>query len=185
MKFAPVPSRIMLLAITFIVLAQISACTPADSSPAATTAPSPIPPIPTETAPPASTSTPMPSPTPPLVAGEFFGIWMVFDVEAAGQNYLHFREDGIFLASHGPIYPGVLLHEGHYELNGNEIKFLDWWYCEPEQRVATYLIRMGTTNGKNYIRFFPVDDLCEERINDFTNRIIKWGRFVLTTTPKP
>lgn len=185
MKIAPFFPRIILLVVTFIVLAQTSACAPADSSPAVTTAPSPIPPVPTETAPPVPTSTPIPSPTPPLAAADFFGIWMVLDREAAGQNYLNFREDGTFLASHGPIYPGILLHEGHYEINGNEIRFLDWWYCEPDQRAATYLIRMGIANGKNYIRFFPVDDPCEERIYDFTNRIIKWDRFMLTTTPKP
>ncbi|MBL8063229.1 MAG: hypothetical protein JNK32_09440 [Anaerolineales bacterium] len=177
--------RMILVAVILFIIVQSSACSSAVSDPFATSTPSPIPPSPTETAPPEPTSTPIPSPTLPLTARDFYGIWMVFDVEAAGQNYLNFREDGTFLASHGPIYPGILLHEGHYELNGNEIKFLDWWYCEPDQRTATYLIRMGTANGKNYIRFFPVDDPCEERVYDFTNRIIKWGWFVLTATPNP
>lgn len=139
--------------------------------------------LPTSTAPsilPTSSSTPLPSSTPALNPQDFFDTWMVWDQEAGGPNFLTFNEDGTFIATHGPLQ-GLVLHEGTYTLDGNEITFLNWWYCAPEQKTGTYLISMYPDNQS--FRLLPVNDPCEERVRDFTKRIIKWNRFVPTPTP--
>lgn len=188
--------RIFLLGLMGTILLTAGACV----ANAPTPTPEPPSPVPATTQPPAPTATPAPTSTPAptvkpsstplpsptatamLDAQDFYGTWTVFDKEAGGPDFLTFNADGTFKANHG-LDQGQLLHEGNYTLEGNKITFLSWWYCDADQQVGSYLIKLYP--DKSSIRFFPVDEPCEDRANDFTNRIILWDRFVPTATPAP
>jgi hypothetical protein len=186
-------SLLLLVMIAFLATA-INACSSiATNSPVPLTTDTPLPSATlTLTATPTSTltatltatftSSPLPSATSALIPQDFYGTWRVWDAEAAGPDFLIFNEDGTFLAKHG-INQGALLQKGKYKLSGNEVTFLDWWYCEPDQRMAVYLIRMYP--DKLSVRFYPIDDPCAERVDDFTNRLLKWDKFIPTPTPTP
>lgn len=169
-----------------LLVVTLSSCSPAQptSLPINTS----LPPTSTEISVPESTvtSTASPtlaaSPTAALDPQDFYGTWTIFDREAGGPNFLTFNADGTLTATHGPNQ-SQSLHQGTYQLEGNELTFVNWWYCEPEQQTGVYRIQLYP--DKQSVRFFPVDDPCEERVYDFTNRIIKWNRFVPTPTPSP
>lgn len=184
--------RILVEAWVGVILLATSACA-APSQPTVTLAPAPTATTaPTLTATLAATatlaptvkpsSTPRPSPTATAMLDpqEFYGTWTVFDRDAGGPNFLTFNADGTFVASHG-LDMGQTLHKGTYTLEGNAITFESWWYCDADKQVATYLIHLY--DDKKSVRFLPVEEPCEDRAYDFTNRIILWDRFVPTATP--
>jgi hypothetical protein len=145
------------------------------SSPSAT----PTPELPTAAATATVTRTPRPLPPVPtadFAPQDFYGTWTVFDREAGGPNFLKFYEDGTYTVHHGPTQN--LLHSGKYTLDGRLLTFQDFWYCPEDQRVGSYLIKMGA--NKDYVVFEPYDDPCRERANDFRSRIVRWNRFVPT-----
>lgn len=185
MKTLSIESRniLFIMVLLMIPVSCQSNPSPSLSSTSASITSTPSPTTPTETPSPQPTNTPLPTATLALVPQDFYGIWSIFDSEAAGLNYFTFQEDGSFTASHGPEYPAIILHQGTYTLNGNELTFNDWWFCPEDQRVGIYLIKMYPDNQS--VRFYPINDPCEERAYDFTNRIIKWNRFVSTPTPSP
>lgn len=145
--------------------------------------PTAVPPSPTVTTPPASpTVSPTPLPTSDFASQDFYGIWSIWDAQTTGYNYLEFFPSGAFIFSHGPER-GQIIHFGNFRLDGNILTFEDWFYCDPDEWVGTYLIRMWP--DKQWIRFIPIDDPCVGRASDFRSRIVRWNRFAPTSTPSP
>jgi hypothetical protein len=123
-----------------------------------------------------------PLPTPDFVPEDIYGIWTIWDQEAGGPNFITLNENGSFVVSHGP-FPGVLLYAGTYTHEGNALTFLSWWFCEPDQRIGMYLLKVR--NEKQWLFFVPRNDPCSERANDFRSRIVGWERFTPAETPNP
>ena len=99
------------------------------------------------------------------------GRWTQFDVQAQGNNYLIFGEDGSFRARHGPsIEQGLLVSTGTFKLEGDELTITDDNDC-PDGEM--YRIKFST---EDHLYFTVLGSTCDNFADDF-ERQPNWDRY--------
>ncbi len=176
------------LAVVIVLSFVFIGCQATAPTPIPTALPT-VPPAPTATSiPPTSTAvptlvptdTPQPTPTPtitptkeppPPVSRELLvGNWYQFDLQAQGNNYLLFRENGDFQGRHGGVFPGgQLVSEGTWKLEKDELTITDNKDC-PDGEF--YRIKFTT---KTHLYFTVLGTTCNNFAEGF-NRQRNWDR---------
>ncbi len=135
---------------------------PAASVPPPTVEPTLEPTAEPPTATPEPTAKPTKEPPPEISLATIAGMFTQFDVQAGGNNWLLFNEDGTFVARHGPAFDtGVAVTEGTYVLEGNVLTLVMPEECPDGER---YELRFAT---RSQLHFDVVDTSCNAFADDF------------------
>ncbi len=116
------------------------------------------------------TAKPTKEPPPEVSLETITGLFMQYDDQAGGNNWLLFNEDGAVVGRHGPTFEtGTEVFQGTFALDGNVLTLILPEECPDGER---YELRFATANQ---LHFDVLDTTCDAFADDF-RRLPNWKR---------